>query len=231
MSTVEGVLDVRIRPFSPIHHPDFNEVVVHFTGRRCTGEEASRRLLQVIEAGAIVATIPYGNDLGSACFTESTVRGVSWLISTNHFVPYGIAFTKSFVFAHGGAPAIVVRGDEWKHVRSLPPELRARTVRLWPGALPDLGESLPAHLHTRSEWLGEREWRVPADAGAAALTFETHDIAFLVVPDADWIKLHVRSLVKEGRKEAGRRLASIRWVAISPAGEVIANNGVRLSRS
>lgn len=227
---MEGAQNLQIRTFSQIHHPDFNEVVVHFTGRRCSSEEASRRLLQVLDSGKIVASIPYGNDLGAACFTESTVRGVSWLISTNHFVPYGIAFTKSFVFAHGGAPAITIRGDEWNHVRTLPPELRARTVRLWPGAVPEVGESLPPHLLTRSEWLGEREWRVPAEAGSAAIAFETDDISFLVVPDAEWIKLQVRALVKEGKKDSGRRLASVRWVAISPAGKVVANNGVRLSK-
>lgn len=220
---------MRVRPFSPIRHPDFNEVVVHFTGRRATGEDASRRLLQVLSAGAIVASIPYGSDLGAACFTESTARGVSWLISRNHFAPYGIAFTKTFVFAHRGAPAIVVRGDEWNYVRMLPPELRARTVRLWPGADPGPGESLPFHLQTRSEWLGEREWRVPAAAGTAAITFETNDIAFLVVPDAEWVRSNVRSLAKAGGKEAGRRLASVRWIALSPTGEVTANNGVRIS--
>lgn len=220
---------MRIRPFSPIRHPDFNEVVVHFTGRRATGEDASRRLLQVVSDGAIVSSIPYGNDLGAACFTESTARGVSWLISMNHFAPFGIAFTKTFVFAHGGAPAIIVRGDEWKYVQALTPELRARTVRLWPGADPEPGESLPAHLQTRSEWLAEREWRVPAAAGTAAITFETDDIAFLVVPDADWIRSNVRSLTKTDGKEAGRRLASVRWVAISRSGQILQNNGVRIS--
>lgn len=220
---------MKIRALSPTSHPDFNEVVVHFTGRRCTGEEASRRLVRVVEAGGILATIPYGNDLGAACFTESTVRGVSWLIAQRHFLPYGIAFTKAFLFANGGAPAIVVRGDEWKHVRNLPPELRARAIRLWPGATADPGEALPPHLQTRSEWLGEREWRVPADSGTPAIRFETDDIAFLVVPDAGWIESNVRSLVKAAGKEAGRRLASIRWIALSPTGEVTANNGVKLS--
>lgn len=220
---------MRVRPFSPTRHPDFNEVVVHFTGRRCSGEEASRRLLRIITSGAILATIPYGNDLGAACFTESTARGVSWLIAEQHFVPYGIGFTKTFLFAHGGAPAIVVRGDEWRHVKNLPPALRARTIRLWPGAVPDSGESLPYHLQTRSEWLVEREWRVPAEVGTPALMFGTDDIAFLVVPDATWIESNVRAVVKGGGTEAGRRLASVRWIALSPAGEITANNGVRVS--
>jgi len=220
---------MRIRALSPTNHPDFNEVVVHFTGRRCSGEEASRRLLQVVQAGAILATIPYGNDLGAACFTESTVRGVSWLIAQRHFVSYGIAFTKTFLFANGGAPAIVVRGDEWRHVKNLPPELRARAIRLWPGATADSGEALPRHLQTRSEWLGEREWRVPADSGTPAIRFGTEDIAFLVVPNDGWIESNVRSLIKAGEKEAGQRLASVRWIALSAMGEVTANNGVKLS--
>jgi hypothetical protein len=226
---VVGVPDVRVRPFSPIRHPDFNEVVVHFTGRRCTSDEASRRLLRVVGTGSILATVPYGNDLGAACFTESTARGVSWLIAERHFVPFGIAFTKTFLFARGGAPAIIIRGDEWNHVRQLPPQLRARAIRLWPGAMPEPGEWLPSHLQSRSEWLGEREWRVPADAGTPALTFETADIAFLVVPDGEWVNSKLRALVKAGGKEAGRRLASVRWIALSPTGEVVANNGVKLS--
>jgi hypothetical protein len=222
---------VRVRPLSPIRHPDFNEVVVHFTGRRSNGDEASRRLLRVVGTGTILATIPYGNDLGAACFTESTARGVSWLIAEKHFVPYGVAFTKTFLFERGGAPAIVVRGDEWTYVRNLPPALRARAIRLWPGAAAVPGEWLPPHLQTRSEWLGEREWRVPADAGSAAVTFGTDDIAFLVVPDADWIKSNVRTLVKAGSMDIGRRLASVRWISISPTGEITGNNGVRLSSS
>lgn len=185
--------------------------------------------MQVVGSGTILASVPYGNDLGAACFTESTVRGVSWLIAEQHFVPFGIAFTKTFLFANGGAPAITIRGDEWKHVNQLPAELRARAIRLWPGAVPDQGEWLPSHLQSRSEWLGEREWRVPAEAGTPALTFETSDIAFLVVPDPEWIRTNVRLLVKAGGKEAGRRLASVRWIALSATGEVLANNGVRLS--
>jgi hypothetical protein len=220
---------MRVRTLTPVRHPDFNDVVVHFTGRRCPSEEASQRLVQVVSSGTVMAAIPYGSDLGAACFTESTARGVSWLIIQQHFLPYGIAFTKSFLFAHGGAPAIVVRGDEWHHVRGLPSELRARAVRLWPGATAEPGEWLAAHLQTRSEWLGEREWRVPADAGTAAITFGTDDIAFLVVPDPDWVRSNVRALVKSGQRDAGRRLASVRWISISPHGEITANNGVRVS--
>ena len=221
---------MRIRSLSPIQHPDFNEVVVHFTGRNRSSEEASRRLLQVVASGQVIASIPFGNDLGVACFTESTARGVSWLIGQQHFVPYGIAFTKAFLFAHGGTPAIVVRGDEWKHVRNLPTELRARTIRLWPGATASPGESLPPHLQTRSEWLGEREWRVPAEAGQSAISFATDDIAFLVVPEAKWVRDNVRKFIKEGQKDSGKRLANVRWIAISEKGKVLANNGVKISQ-
>ncbi len=220
---------MRVRPLSPLRHPDFNEVVVHLTGRTGGEADAERRLLRVISSGQVLATTPYGSDLGAACFTESTAQGVSWLIAQQHFAPFGIAFTKSFLFANGGAPAIVVRGDEWKHVRDLPPELRARAVRLWPGATAEPGEQLPPHLLTRSEWLIEREWRVPADAGSPALTFDTEDIAFLVVPDPDWIHGTVRSLTKAGHRATGTRLASVRWIAMSSYGEITANNGVRVS--
>lgn len=219
---------MRVRPLNPIRHPDFNDVVVHFTGRSGSEDTAERRLLQVIDSGQITATIPYGSDLGAACFTESTAQGVGWLIAQQHFDRYGIAFTKSFLFAHGGAPALVIRGDEWQHVRHLPPALRARAVRLWPGASPEPGEVLPIHLRSRSEWLIEREWRVPGTAGLPAISFGPGDVAFLVVPDPDWIKSTVRTMVKTGKPEVGRRLAGSRWISFSADGRITDNNGVRV---
>jgi hypothetical protein len=220
---------MRVRPLSDIQHPDFNEVVVHFTGRAGTSAEAEQRLGKIVDSGKILATIPYGNDLGAACFTESTAAGVSWLIANGHFVPYGVAFTKSFLFAHGGGPALVVRGDEWQHVRDLPPALRARAVRLWPGAEANPGEPLPSRLRSRSEWLSEREWRVPARDGTPALSFDTDDIAFLVVPTPEWIKSTVRLHVKAGHTDLARRFADLRWISMAPTGEITGNNGVRLS--
>lgn len=220
---------MRVRPLSAILHPDFNEVVVHFTGRAHSSLDADRRLSQVVESGQIIASIPYGNDLGTACFTESTAAGVSWLVQQRHFAPYGIAFTKPFLFAHGGSPALAIRGDEWHHVRQLPPSLRARAIRLWPGAAAEEGETLPHHLQTRSEWLIEREWRLPADAGSATLSFGPEEIAFLVVPNPDWIRTKVRSHVKAGRRDVGHRFAGLRWISMSSTGEITATNGVRVS--
>lgn len=221
---------MRIRPLSTPKHPDFNEVVVHFTGRSDSRAMAEQRLLQVIGSGQIMASLPYGSDLGAACFTESTAVGVSWLIAQSHFAPFGVAFTKTFLFAKGGAPALVIRGDEWLHVRNLPPALRARAVRLWPGATEEPGEFLPSHLKSRSEWLIEREWRVPGETGQAAVSFTSDDVAFLVVPTPEWIRTTVRSLTKTGKRDLAQSFASMRWISMSMTGAVTGNNGVRLSR-
>lgn len=54
-------------------------------------------------------------------------------------------------------------------------------MRFWPGADPEEGEQLPSHLSGPSEWLHEREWRVPGD-----LIFTWQDVRFLIVPQPNW---------------------------------------------
>lgn len=166
-----------------------------------------------------------GAKASAVCFTEATSRGCSWLINEGRYTSCGVAFTKRFLFSAGGGPVLQVRGDEWAAVSSWPEGLRARVVRLWPGASPGAGETLPWWLAGRSEWIFEREWRVPTSTGP--LLFDLDDIAFLVLPSVE----HLRSWVaSEADRTLAGRLAAMRYVVIGEGG-IEASNGVRQRRS
>ncbi|MGH8241685.1 MAG: hypothetical protein ACREXP_32335, partial [Steroidobacteraceae bacterium] len=98
----------------------------------------------------------------------------------------GVAFSKDFIFREGGGPALYIRGDEWGAVGRLPAELRARSVRLWPGATSDGDAELPWYLARPSEWLHEREWRIVGTGSPAGLRFTWADVAFVIAPDPRW---------------------------------------------
>ncbi len=222
---------MKVRKLQRPTHPDFNDVVIHLTGRTTKAAAAEDCLHRILQEGVVRASLPYGIDQGAACFTESTSRGVCWLVARRHFAPFGIAFTKAYLFDQGGAPVLPVRGDEWHLVQALPSELRARVVRIWPGVILEPGESVPpAHLISRSEWLMEREWRVPAAVGAPAVSFALSDVAFLIVPNPQWIETQVRSFASGGHRILAKDLAKTRWLSIDEAGQITANNGVKLLR-
>lgn len=224
---------MRVRALDHIDHPDFHDVVVHFTGR--TGPSSRPSAIQKLSdwdrLKAIIGTTRLrghempGAKASAVCFTEATSRGCSWLINEGRYTSCGVAFTKRFLFSAGGGPVLQVRGDEWEVVTSWPERLRARAVRLWPGASPAVGETLPWWLAGRSEWLFEREWRVPTSDGP--LRFDLDDIAFLVLPSVE----HLRSWVAaEGDRALAGRLAAMRYVVIGDSG-IEASNGVRQRRS
>ena len=182
---------MRIAPLTKYDLPDLADHLVHFTGRLGTLSDVvdadilsmspSDRLRRILDEGRIRAFSTYSSGGPFVAFTESTPAAVHRLIG-KRYRPWGIGFTKQFVFDQGGAPVLYVRGDEWAEMTSqLPDHLRTRLVRFWPGAATDPGEGLGTPLRSRSEWLHEREWRVRHD-----VVFDWDAIAFLIVPDARW---------------------------------------------
>ena len=141
------------------------------------------------------------------------VARVSW------YEPCGVGFSKQFVFNNGGGPALYVRGDEWATAtETLPPPLRRRLVRFWPGAMPDGGEVLPAHLSGESEWLHEREWRVPGD-----LHFGWADVDFLIVPHPKWQSFYASWIEDWAGEEYAYVFARIPAAVVNESGQVLAD--------
>jgi hypothetical protein len=184
---------MQIKALRKYGHPDLSDFVIHFVGHwgkmnNEVPEEISQmsypeRLFDgVLESGEIRAfRVFFGWD-EVVCFTECTPAGVAAMIR-DRYKPWGVAFTKDFVFKRSGGPAFYVRGDEWDDVYQLPPRLRARCTKFWPGATPDTGEAFDPALGVESQWLPEREWRVLGAGDPPSFQFDPDDVAFVVVGD------------------------------------------------
>lgn len=180
---------------------------------------------QLLYEGRIKAIPTFGTGRRPiVAFTESSQASVLRLIAEGRYRPWGIGFTKQFVFERGGGPVLYVRGDEWDEATAaLPDPARARAVRFWPGATWENGdpllfdaEQLPDTLANPSEWLHEREWRVPQD-----LAFGWEDVSFLIVPAADWALLEAQQYENAYGDEYAQHFAAIPVVAIDETGQLL----------
>ncbi|WP_244070464.1 hypothetical protein [Nitrosomonas sp. PY1] len=103
------------------------------------------------------------------CFTEAPLpslqQGFVNSRGFSRYVPFGLMFDKSWVFARGGRPAIYQTDSEFE---ALPEGIRWRHVRYEPNADPPI------------DFMWEREWRL-----RDFLDFDPGSCA-LVMPDSDW---------------------------------------------
>jgi len=218
---------MRVRQLRTYDLPDVGDHLIHFTGRNgqrmAVGPEIlllspADRLMRILVEGRIRAFPTFGTS-GAAivALTESTQPTVRKVIADGPHVPFGIGFSKQTVFEKNGGPVLYVRGDEWEDARSaLPVPLRSRLVRFWPGADADDDEELPDHLAAESQWLHEREWRVPGD-----LSFNWDEVAFLIVPTLDWQAMHTQQIELWAGEQYASWFRSIPAVVIDFGGNVI----------
>jgi hypothetical protein len=188
---------VRLQPLREYDQPDLSNYVVHLTGRQgkrvmevpaaITKQSPEERLESILYSGVIRAFPAFG--IGSfdvVCFTECAPAAVQQTIKEAVYAPYGVAFTKQFVFELGGGPVLYIRGDLWQHRRLLPPDLRVFTAKYWPG-VEDLqdGEEADLDVLTSSQWTHEREWRLSGSGSPPGLRFDWSEVAFLLLPDPE----------------------------------------------
>jgi hypothetical protein len=217
---------MKVRPLRTYNLPDIADRVIHFTGRagkRLNVDSAiealpdEQRLLQILIDQKARGFETFGADGPVACLTESTRVSILSLLGENRYTPCGVEFTKQFVFDRGGGPALYIRGDEWPAAQALPQPLRSRIVRFWPGAEPDYqGEEIWPSLLAPSEWLHEREWRVPGD-----LAFSWADVAFLIVPNSSWQSYYSIWIASWAGEEYAQWFESIPAVVMSQDGAVV----------
>jgi hypothetical protein len=176
--------------------PDFSDYVVHFTkGAKPFGDDgsaalsaiaaldSSARLTKMLSDWKIIATPMPWTSRPAVCFTECT--WVSLLDHSKRYSPFGIGFSKAFLFATGGAPAIYLRPDfhDWQQSHTSPKP--AFDDRLWSFVTPFAPAYAPPAKKKSASWkkfaktldfTHEREWRVPHD-----LTFKESDVEFVIV--------------------------------------------------
>jgi hypothetical protein len=218
---------LKVKELRRYNLPDVADHVIHFTGRngpqmavdeKIKGKSAAQRLTDILIGRRIRAFGTFGSDSPVVCFTESVRASVSRLIAEQRYTAWGIGFDKEFVFGQTGGPAFYVRGDEWPELAELPQPLRCRAVRFWPGADPEPGVEhfLPNHLASTSEWLHEREWRVPGD-----FTFGWSDVKFLIAPEVEWQPYVARRLYESVGEEYASWFMSIPAVVVGANGAVL----------
>jgi len=150
--------------------PDISDTVIHFT-KGATYEDALATLLAIVGEGRLVGgTEMIRGGYRCVCFTEAPLpavaRGLVNAGSFTRYSPFGLMFSKRWIFELGARPVIYQPDSEFQQ---LPEELRWRHVRYEPAGAPPI------------DFTWEREWRVGCDA----LRFSPGDAA-LVVPNREW---------------------------------------------
>lgn len=199
-------------PYAPLlrqQSPDLPDVLIHMTGRFgqptpgldqniATQPTAEARLASLLFSGQVYYSRLFDDDaVRAASFTQTTRTALARL---GRYSSCGIAFDKQAVWCDGGGPALYVRGDEWDGLigAGLPAHLRAKVVRLWPGwtGVDDRPVLLPRGVYGQSEWMHEREWRLPQKDGDWGWLFPRPSVRFLILENINTLPIimdHIRT--------------------------------------
>jgi hypothetical protein len=116
------------------------------------------RLVRIMQERRLRGFPPFGTTHPVVCLSECPLPHLQWLLAQRGFPRWGLILDRQWVYRAGGGPAWYVRQDQY---RALSDEQRAWAVRL------------ESTVEDRSDWLHEREWRIPVAAendSAIALT-------------------------------------------------------------
>ena len=184
--------------FNALSRPDFSQFVVHFTKDaapcaevdgddeqqilKIQGQTAQQRLFSIMHSRKIYATRMPWTNRPAICFTECTWGGL--LYHSQQYSPFGIGFTKHYLFSRGGGPAIYLTPGLLEHQRAhvgegnLPfdPSLYAFVTPFLPAYAPKAYKDKFWKKPNAVDYTHEREWRVPHD-----LDFELKHAAFVIV--------------------------------------------------
>ena len=192
--------------------PDFSQYVVHFTSDRppfgiqaedkadrakaMTGMNGYERLSSILRSWEIWATPMPWTNRRAVCFTECT--WASLLDHASQYSPFGVGFSKPFLFACGGGPAIYMRADlfeKQKENGGFHDHLMAFLTPFWPFYAPYDHRKDFYGIKKGVDYTHEREWRVPHD-----LKFGPDRIEFVIVDRYE----HMAALPKEIKDAIGR---------------------------
>lgn len=164
--------------------PAQSEYLIHFCGRApglnftpsvpdwIRKITPAQRLDNVLWQQRIWGFPPFGAASPMVCFSESPLDHLAWLINERHWPSWGVILTRQWVYAAGGGPAWYARPEQYS---TLTLDQLAWSVRLgttWGQA--------------RSEWLHEREWRLPVPTENPSLYLTPGSIAAVLVGSPSW---------------------------------------------
>lgn len=157
--------------------------LIHFCGRspgamtsravapEIAGMKPSQRLDNILWEQQLRGFPPFGADVDRPmiCLSESPPDHLRWLVTDRQWPPWGLFFERQYVYEQDGGPVWSVRSAQYD---CLTPEQRAWAVRL---------DTTPGR---RSDWLFEREWRMPLRPGTTGLPLTR--LLGILVGDRNW---------------------------------------------
>lgn len=170
-------------PLSPAG-PAQSEYLIHFCGRApglkftpfvpdwIRGITPAQRLDNILWQQCIWGFPPFGAESPMVCFSESPADHLVWLMNDRHWPPWGVFLTRQRVYAAGGGPVWYARPGQYA---KMAPDQLAWSVRLG-----------TTWGQPRSEWLHEREWRLPVPAENPALSLAPGVITAVLVGNPAW---------------------------------------------
>ena len=177
---------MRALPLRTYDLPDVGDQLIHFTGRRGT---------KTVEVDQHNVKLSPEKRLVQI-LVDRVIRGFE---------------------TFGSDASVVCLSESTKaSVPKLVREGRSRLVRFWPGAEADPGEQLRTDILRPSEWLHEREWRVPTE-----FRFGWHDVKFLIVPNTSWQRFYAERLEDWAGEDYATVFANIPAVVMDRTGSVL----------
>lgn len=172
---------------------DLPDVLLHLTCRRgkaspgvepqITSMDPWDRVANLLRHRTLRFGRPFDSTWPVASFMQTTPRA---LFDLDLFQSTGLAFHKQHVWDAGGGPVHYVRGNHWPAWlgSNLPDHVKSMGVRLWPGSTEPVGSGVFSEQpRARSEWMHEREWRIPCpELTTWGWNFPPEAVAFLVFP-------------------------------------------------
>jgi hypothetical protein len=163
--------------------PAQSDSLIHFCGRPwgtttsnhlptdIAGMTPDQRLANILWEGLLRASVPFGGTQPVICLSECPGDHLLWLLTERGFPPWGVIIARQLAYNCRGGPVWYARREQYA---VLTPAQRSWAVRL------------DADQHARSDWLHEREWRIPIDAGYSGLTLPPGTLTAILVGDPDW---------------------------------------------
>ncbi|MDI5978241.1 hypothetical protein [Amycolatopsis magusensis] len=160
--------------------PAQSNLIYHFCGRPPgTGTSAGLdpgiaamtprdRLANILWDEQLRRSVPFGATSPMICFSESPIEHLTWLLAERMFPAWALLFTRQWVYNFGGGPVWYPREQQYY---AMTPEQRNWAVRF------------DAY---NSDWLHEREWRIPVAPGYAGLGIAPGSIQAIIVEEPGW---------------------------------------------
>jgi hypothetical protein len=114
-----------------VAHPDLSQVLIHFCDRarplgrdipeEILGMSPPERLTSILWDGHLRVFVTDSGGDPVVCFTESTWRGLDYVIGERSRAPWGVIFERQSVYDAGGGPTWHARPEEHQALAAQPP--------------------------------------------------------------------------------------------------------------